>query len=401
MRRIFQVIITSVFSFIFLVFIFISFTSERAQAFPEMIRHGYINCTSCHASDTGGDLLTDYGRALSKELLSRGQFFFENRKRAGAGTGTGEDESEQLLSGTVDTGPWFQLGGDIRLAQVFRETSNASSARFFLMQADIAALVTDRNRARAYATIGRYDPHLSGAHWSDFVISREHWLSYALGDEPIKENISARVGRFYPAFGIHFPEHIYFTRRLLGFDQGQETYNAEIARIGDEWSWTANYVFAHADQTRIRYETGLILQATRALGSTHKVGVNVYWNRTKDNDLWESRSVYGAFGLFGFTPSLYALIETDAVHSPDTKWGFIGLSKLGWEFSKGAHAFTVLEYANLDVKHPDPRSDAHSVGLQYFPRPHWDLSASLRRERNAAIQDEYQTLVLLLMHYYL
>ena len=50
----------------FLVFIFVGV----AQAFPEMIRLGYVNCTSCHVSPNGGGLLTDYGRSISSEALS-------------------------------------------------------------------------------------------------------------------------------------------------------------------------------------------------------------------------------------------------------------------------------------------------------------------------------------------
>ncbi len=38
--------------------------------FPEMVRHGYVNCVACHMSPDGGGVLTPYGRSLSKELLS-------------------------------------------------------------------------------------------------------------------------------------------------------------------------------------------------------------------------------------------------------------------------------------------------------------------------------------------
>ncbi|MFM8315618.1 MAG: hypothetical protein ACKOA8_15160, partial [Deltaproteobacteria bacterium] len=46
-------------------------SSSLALSYPEFIRHGYMNCTSCHVSPTGGGALTEYGRSLSDEVLSR------------------------------------------------------------------------------------------------------------------------------------------------------------------------------------------------------------------------------------------------------------------------------------------------------------------------------------------
>ncbi|HET9932198.1 MAG TPA: hypothetical protein VFQ35_15955 [Polyangiaceae bacterium] len=44
--------------------------SHRAEAYPWMIRHGYTNCSGCHADPSGGELLTVYGHAISYEALS-------------------------------------------------------------------------------------------------------------------------------------------------------------------------------------------------------------------------------------------------------------------------------------------------------------------------------------------
>ena len=51
--------------------LFVFLFTQNVSAFPEMIRHGYINCNACHVSPAGGGLLTAYGRTISKELLSR------------------------------------------------------------------------------------------------------------------------------------------------------------------------------------------------------------------------------------------------------------------------------------------------------------------------------------------
>jgi hypothetical protein len=44
--------------------------SQRAHAYPWMIKHGYTNCSGCHADPSGGELLTVYGHAISWEALS-------------------------------------------------------------------------------------------------------------------------------------------------------------------------------------------------------------------------------------------------------------------------------------------------------------------------------------------
>ena len=52
-------------------FVFFSlWVASAAQAFPEMVRYGYVNCTSCHVSLSGGGLLTDYGREIAREKLA-------------------------------------------------------------------------------------------------------------------------------------------------------------------------------------------------------------------------------------------------------------------------------------------------------------------------------------------
>src|SRR3954469_10188718 len=52
-----------------LVALFISLFPSRAHAYTWMIKHGYTSCPVCHADPSGGELLTQYGRVQSDELL--------------------------------------------------------------------------------------------------------------------------------------------------------------------------------------------------------------------------------------------------------------------------------------------------------------------------------------------
>ena len=52
-----------------LVALFVSLFPSRAHAYAWMIKHGYQTCPVCHADPSGGELLTQYGRVQSDELL--------------------------------------------------------------------------------------------------------------------------------------------------------------------------------------------------------------------------------------------------------------------------------------------------------------------------------------------
>ncbi|MGZ3694528.1 MAG: hypothetical protein ACXWQO_10135, partial [Bdellovibrionota bacterium] len=83
---------------IFLFLSLFSFTfSQKAHAFAEMTTHGYTNCTACHISPNGGGTLTEYGRGLSKELLSA----------------SAKEGEEKFLYGLMQPPEWLQFGGDV------------------------------------------------------------------------------------------------------------------------------------------------------------------------------------------------------------------------------------------------------------------------------------------------
>src|SRR5665213_1369307 len=101
--------------------ILLQFLSPKvAMAFPEMVRHGYVNCTSCHVSPSGGGVLTPYGRQQATDLLST----WSTEKEAGP------------VQGLLQTPEWLNLGGDLRTIEIYRNTPQVTSARFLNMQED-------------------------------------------------------------------------------------------------------------------------------------------------------------------------------------------------------------------------------------------------------------------------
>ena len=75
----------------------------------------------------------------------------------------------------------------------------------------------------AYGQVGR---HVEGADVS--VGSYQHWVGYQS-----EGGIGVRVGRFMPAYGVHFADHTSFNREPLSFDKDDQVYGVEVSRTGE------------------------------------------------------------------------------------------------------------------------------------------------------------------------
>src|SRR6185437_3022708 len=80
-------------------------SGPQAHAYPELVRYGYANCTSCHVSPSGGGTLTQYGRELSREVLSTWGF-----------------EGEERPAYFINSPEWLNLGGDYRSVYTYQNT---------------------------------------------------------------------------------------------------------------------------------------------------------------------------------------------------------------------------------------------------------------------------------------
>ena len=120
-------------------------------AFPEMIRHGYTNCITCHLSSNGGGTLTEYGRAISKDVMSRGAFFWETKMDLKTPL---ENKDEQPLAGSFSLPKGLYLGGDFRALQLIEDNPRQTRGEFVFMQADLEGAYSDGKRL-AVDEIGR------------------------------------------------------------------------------------------------------------------------------------------------------------------------------------------------------------------------------------------------------
>lgn len=345
--------------------------APEAPGYPEMIRHGYASCTACHLSPNGGGVLTPYGRSLSREVLS-----------------TWGTESE--------TGPFYGLatvpepllvGGDVRWMQTYINNSVTEAARTILMQAD-AELAANLEKWAATATVGR------GANGG--VTSRRHWVMY----RPT-EKISVRAGKFLMAYGIPDANHSLTTRKGIGFDQGSETYNVELAYQGETYEAFATFSVGRPDDDAQKRDTAGALRFARTFGETYKVGLSAYYGGTQGT----TKALVGPYAMLGFTKHSFLLGEMDAIRSKTaagvSSWGYAQSLRVDYEWVQGFHTYLLEEYLKRNFDDPKTEEIGLGGGLQWFPRPHLELMALYQKRKLAMMAPDFGDYAWLQLHFYL
>lgn len=380
------------------------FSSPEARAFPENVRHGYPNCVSCHINPSGTGQLNDYGRQLSKAVQSYGKFFFEPTAKfadtaAAASAESDRDPETEFLYGYFPRPSWLQLGGDIRLLQLFMRTQSFEEARFIVMQADLEAAVT-LGRLTLDATIGRVSPENYGIRDPgalDYVYSRRHYLLFQATDE-----IHVMAGRFWRPHGILDPNHTSAVKQGLGWNFGSEPYLLQAGYTGGSLSVVAYGDFGrYGNGAPSESEQGGGATASLAFADTYKAGVSYYYGSTSSSE----RHVFGPWGILGFTEHVYLRTENDFIRTAATgsspaSAGFATYNRLGYELIQGVHAFGEQGYLQSNFDQDSTRQQQYGVGMLYYPRTHWEFELDYQKRKLGATAP-FGDYVYLQLHYYL
>lgn len=348
--------------------------STLAFSFPEMIRHGYSNCTACHVSTAGGGVLNAYGRSLSKELIS---------------TWSG-DQEEGILHGAIDTSKvddWLALGGDIRGVQVHQENEQVRRGRWVNMQASFEAAIV-QPRWSVVASVGQY---IKPNEWKEYA-SR-----YFAQLMPV-DGLYLKAGRFLPNFGINLPDHILSTRGALQFGYGQEKDTAEVSWLGADWNIIASAYKAPRQLSNLNL-SGASGVVTYTFLDNHKVGVQ----HLSEKDDLQKRQVSGVLGYLGWNKKMTTLIELDEQKTQVTgtteRKGYALMQRTSYELYKGLQAVFLNDYFQADHENGSTKDYKYGPGVQWFPRPHFDLQLFWTREQLRSMKEgDYAWLAL---HYYL
>jgi len=356
----------------------------NAHAFPEMIRHNYINCTTCHVAPSGGGLLTPYGRSLSKELLSTWSYQGEEN----LGHGLIQDEKVlNWVNGNQDVG--FNFGGDVRYIDVYQNTSAVRASKFFPMEREVEGAFKVHNLTLVSTFGPQYDPN-----GPDKFDTRRYYAMYQ-----VHETTSVRIGRFMPVYGLMIPDHYTNVKTGLGFGEGMERDSAEVNFIKDNWNATLTYTKSPKHIDDAQEEHAFAAQANYTIRDHYKFGAS-YWNGETDTS---RRAIYGVQGMLGFTPKLYFLNEIDYqvrdTGATETK-GIYYYEKLGYEFYRGMHVFLQTDGGQPAFADEKTKSFAYGAGLDFFPRPHFQFQGLWSKMSIHFPAKDNVDFAYLLMHYY-
>ena len=356
------------------------FFSSQAFAFPELSRHGYVHCTTCHLSPSGGGILTAYGRELSKEVLS-----------------TWAREGEQNpLWGLLPNDEKLLLGGFYRGVQVHKENPYVRQGRYISMQTDLEAAYTSE-KLYASATVGRQEAP-AGSKADDRILSRRHFIGFRATNEH-----GLRVGKFLKAHGVNDPNHIALVRKDLGFTQDTETYNIEYSYLGENFGGLATYMAGrYGDPSSYNDEKGYDASLYYFFLDHQKIGFSFFHGDKKGT----SRNVFGPWWVVQPWEKIFIISELDFVQRPVkgvflSKWGWVTTNKIGYEWIQGVAPFLALERARLDVNDPTSRHTVAGIGVQWYPRPHLEFNLVWNKEQDLKVGTYFSDLAYLMMHIYL
>lgn len=377
-----------------LVFLFLLLISPSLWAFPEMIKHGYVNCTACHVSPSGGGVLNPYGRNLSAELISTWSYKGE----------------EGILHGKVDTSSvdeWLAIGGDYRGVQVHTDYTakstgvNKVDGRYINMQIGFELGIIQPKWALV-GFLGQYNFE-EPSHYNR-VLPNLNRL-YAL-IKPTDE-LTFKVGRFQPNFGINLPDHNLSTRTRLGM--GSLSYRggkisiedkntAEVFWLGEEYNFSlAGY--------RIRQELtdendkGFTYTASKIFAERFKVGIQ---GLLEKSDSLEKR-IFGFTGHLGWNEKWVTLAELDRIqNSPENAADTTGVAfvqRTGYELFKGFQILVLNDYYQSNIDNGATKLYRYGPGLIWYPRPHFDFQFFATKEQRSSLEKE-GTYAWLMTHYY-
>ncbi len=355
--------------------------SINASAFVENVTHGYPNCLACHVSPSGGGLLNDYGRSLSKELMST----------------WGWKGSEDPLFGAVKNKEWLKVGGDIRTIQTYLENSNVKQGRQFNMQRNVE-LGVKADKTWFVGTFGSQEGPEGTPHKGDFL-SERHFLLW-----DTSEDTKVRVGKFRLNYGIYEANHTRVTKSPLGFGSNSETYNLEFSKMTDNYEMFLSSGLGRIDIPRDQSsERNIAATYVQYINSKAKAGVSALIGESQ----LQRRSLVGLFGISplfekGVLKSEVDFQRSNSASAPDRQQDlFSGYISTGYFLAKGFYPYLFIEYLHQDLNVASTKQEAPGFGVQWLPLPHVELQAEFKRQVIAATPGTANNIGWFVFHLYL
>ena len=356
------------------------FPTHTLFSYPEMLRHGYSNCNTCHVSPSGGGITTAYGKALSQEVLSVWKIM--------------EEDDTGTIHSILHPTDWLLVGGHYRSIFAYNQNIGTQSykSNAMNMQADLELALVYK-RWKLVGTIGKEDFRPK-----DKFLSRRHYLSYQATN-----TMNFRLGRFQYAYGLNVPDHKIPTKERLNMSHAVsgETYNAEVAYLGERFNLYLTGIIGQDDYYKnlgFPNEQGLSIKMSYLVVDTMKLGWSAFYGKQTK----KSRYITGPFSILAFTPKLFLLSEIDLKidnpKSQTTNYGLVQYARLNYEIIQGLHVYLAqdIDYFNLKKRN---YIFSYSLGSQLFPLSHIEINMQWQRKK--VYSQNIQNKFWLMTHFYL
>ncbi len=369
--------------------VFLFLCSKVAFAYPQFqFTTDNVKCASCHYSPTGGGLINDWGREESADSISMGD----------ADSFLGDPRA---LNGVLPSTSWFQLGADLRMAALVKEAKD-ETPRFlvFPMQADLYTRFAFGKFSVAVTAGVRGDARDS-ASFAQRLVSREHYVMWKQKkDDP--DGYYARVGRFFPAYGLRLQDHTFNLRRRLGFNNLEEPYTASLGKVSDQSEWhLSGFVPSPVFQAG-RKESGLAFLYEKRVGEKSSFGAQAKASYTDQTHRYLGGLTFKKY-ISGASLLLMGEVDVGAesyrAAGSSRQLQLLGHFGATYLLANHLHVSATAEYYDADVRLKESDRLGATVTLQWFPRAHWELLLMSRMQFQARTYSD--RLHLLMLHYYL
>lgn len=339
------------------------FLSLPALSFVENTTKGYPNCMACHISSTGGGILNNYGRSLSKELMS---------------TWEGPNGFEKPGYGLLKNSEHVSLGGQYRTIQVKAENNKVDVEKQFEMQNNIEFAFKYMD-AFLVGTIGTVEGPDETEDKDEFL-SERHFVQLNLDS-----NIITRLGKFRQLFGINHPNHTRFTKSNLGFGSNSETYNLDLTKFF-EWgefnisTSLGEFTSSPEDDSKKR---NFIVNFTHYLDGHSRLGTAVLTERTTSHkrEALNLNLVHKLTSKIQIRSEFIYYTQQNIVNDKFNQQtnGTLGDHQIQYNLHKGINPYLIFERAQSNLKDKESLITAPGLGLQFLPIPHFEIQAEYSR----------------------
>lgn len=379
-----------------------------ASAYPWMIKHQELQCSTCHLDPAGGGVLNDYGRGQSDVLL---RFHY----------GESEDEDTpdhaQFMFGALALPDWLFVSTNVRAGVLANKSGPMPlAARPIVMATDVRVGV-EHGSFRAAGSLGYAIKGAARAAVTpgaeNTVVSREHWAGWAFKGG----SLLVRAGRMNLPFGLRNLEHTSFVRAVTRTDtnMGQQ-HGAALAydtgSLRAEVMAVAGNFQVAPDSFRERGYAGYV---ERRFGKSLGAGFSslaLHTRRDIDLRYTRTRTAHGPFVRYAPIQSFTLLAEANALVSlprardefgrKKVSVGYVGFAQGDFEPIQGLHFMGTVEALDARTSASGPMFGFGLTALWFFA-PHADLriDGHLKHVPSNEGATQNQWTVVTQLHFYL